>query len=61
MKMKQKKVMENKNMISEEMIASVVDGVATRKIRRLVYEAIESDEELRQLFNDYMYMKVFEE
>ncbi|MDR2384264.1 MAG: hypothetical protein LBD80_01185 [Tannerella sp.] len=53
--------MENKNMISEEMIASVINGVATCEIRRLVYNAIESDEELRQVFNCCIYMKVFDE
>jgi hypothetical protein len=59
--MKQQKVMENKNIISDEMLASVVDGVATREIRRLVFDAIEGDEELRQVFNHCMYMKVFDE
>jgi hypothetical protein len=53
--------MTNGNMISDEMFADVIDGVATREVRRLVYKAIEGDEELRQAFNHCMYLKVFEE
>jgi hypothetical protein len=48
-------------MISEEMFAAVIDGAATREERRLVYKAIEGDDELRQTFNDCMYLKVFED
>ncbi|MDR3142276.1 MAG: hypothetical protein LBU37_11220 [Tannerellaceae bacterium] len=43
------------------MFADVIDGVATHEERRLVYDAIEEDDELRQAFNDCMYLKVFKE
>jgi hypothetical protein len=47
-------------MISETMFAAVIDGAATNEERRLVYKAIESDKELRQMFEHCMYTKIFE-
>jgi len=52
--------MTNKSLISEEVFASVIDGTATAEERRLVYDAIENDNELKQKFNECMYTKVFE-
>jgi hypothetical protein len=48
-------------MISDEMFAAVIDGAATPEERRLVYNAIEGDEKLRQAFNDSIYLKIFGE
>ncbi|MDR1182915.1 MAG: hypothetical protein LBL13_13155 [Bacteroidales bacterium] len=53
--------MANENIISDKMFTNVIDGVATHEERRLVYDAIEEDDELRQAFNDCMYLKVFRE
>jgi tellurite resistance protein len=53
--------MTSKNIITDEMLAAVIDGVATPEERRLVYKVIEGDEELREAFNHCMYGKVFEE
>ena len=54
-------IMTNNGIISEEVFASVIDGVATAEERRLVYKAIENDNELKQKFNECMYAKAFEE
>ena len=53
--------MTNRDIVLDEMFASVIDGVATQEERRLVYEIIEKDDELKQAFMDCMYLKVFEE
>jgi hypothetical protein len=53
--------MENKEIITDEMFAAVIDGVATPEERRLVYKAIEGDQELREDFNSCIYLKVFAE
>ncbi|MDR3260959.1 MAG: hypothetical protein LBT78_03905 [Tannerella sp.] len=53
--------MENSNIITDEMFAAVIDGVATPEERRLIYKAIEGDPELREAFNSCIYIKVFEE
>ena len=53
-------IMTNNSIIPEEIFASVIDGVATAEERRLVYKAIENDNELKEKFNECMYVKVFE-
>ncbi|MDR1633300.1 MAG: hypothetical protein LBR97_10615 [Dysgonamonadaceae bacterium] len=53
--------MKKNNTIEDEMFAAVIDGVATNEERRLIYNAIEGSEELRQKFNECMYAKQFEE
>jgi hypothetical protein len=53
--------MMKENTISDEMFSGVIDRTATPEERRLVYDAIEKDPELREAFNDQIYLKVFEE
>jgi hypothetical protein len=48
------------NTISDEVFAAVIDGVATSKERRFVYMATKDNDELKQMFNELLYAKMFE-
>ncbi|MDR0371737.1 MAG: hypothetical protein LBH80_07815 [Prevotellaceae bacterium] len=53
--------MTNNNIIPEELFAAVIDGVATSQERQSVYTAIKGDDELREMFDELIYAKIFEE
>jgi hypothetical protein len=52
--------MTNNNIISDEMIAAVIDGTATGEERRSVYKLIERDEKMQSMFKRCIFVKIFE-